>query len=449
MIKQLGNVFSRFSERYMPEPIIFAVLLTLVTFLLGLFLTDTGIVGMVDHWYSGFWDLLAFTMQMVMILVTGHALATAPVVKRFIQATAERPGNSAQAAALTALVACMFSWVNWALGLIVGAIFALEMGKAAYRKGIKLHYPLIVAAGYSGQMVWHMGPSSSSGLTVATEGHFLEEAIGIIPITETAFSSYALLLSAMFILFLVPLVFFLMTPRNQDEVNGIDHYAPQLLKEEAPEEVPSDYERSIGERLDSGWFTVILIALAGSYAVMHFSRNGFDLNLNIVNFMFLFLGLMLHRTPVNYMHAVTDATKGASGIILQFPFYGGIMGMVTLSGLAVIFIDAMLSIATPGTLPVLTWFSAGLLNIFVPSGGGQWAVQGPILVEVAKELEVSVGRIIIAFGAGDTWTNMFQPFWALALLGITGVKAKHIMGYCMVLMLVSIPFYIVGLTFFS
>ena len=447
MIKQLGDIFSRFSERYMPEPIIFAVLLTIVTFILGLVLTGSGPLTMIEHWYEGFWNLLAFTMQMVLILVTGHALATAPAVKRWIQRLASQPSSSAQAAALTALVACVFSWFNWALGLIVGAIFALEIGKAAYRQGVKLHYPLIVAAGYSGQMVWHVGPSSSSGLTVATSGHFLEDVIGIIPITETAFSSYAILNSLMLIALVVPATFYFMSPRKESEMAGIESYAPQFLQEDTSEN-NQDNSTSIGTRLDSVWFTVILLALSGSYAVMHFSRNGFDLNLNIVNFLFLFLGLALHKTPVRYMNAVTDATKGASGIILQFPFYGGIMGMVTLSGLAVIFVDAMLSIATPQTLPVISWLAAGLLNIFVPSGGGQWAVQGPILMEVAKELEVSVGRIITAFGAGDTWTNMFQPFWALALLGITGVKARHIMGYCMTLLLIAVPFYVIGLTFF-
>ncbi len=161
MINRLGKTFTSFSERFMPDPIIFAILLTIITFLLGITLTDSSLFNMVEHWYSGFWDLLAFTMQMVLILVTGHALATAPVIKRFIQLVASKPTNSAQAAALTALIACVFSWVNWALGLIVGAIFALEMGKAAYKKGIKIHYPLIVAAGYSGQMIWHLGPSSS------------------------------------------------------------------------------------------------------------------------------------------------------------------------------------------------------------------------------------------------------------------------------------------------
>jgi short-chain fatty acids transporter len=447
MIKQLGYTFSKFSERYMPEPIIFALLLTFITFALGLILTDSGPSGMVDHWYSGFWNLLSFTMQMVLILVTGHALATSPLIKSRIQRLASQPSSSAQAAALTALVACIFSWINWALGLIIGAIFALEIGKAAYHQGVKLHYPLIVAAGYSGQMVWHLGPSSSSGLTSATSGHFLEDVIGIIPITETAFSSYALLNSLMLIAVVVPVTFFLMSPRKESEMSGIEAYAPQFLKEEDSRE-KLDTSNSIGARMDSVWFTVALLVLAGSYAVMHFSRNGFDLNLNIVNFLFLFLGLALHKTPVRYMNAVTDATKGASGIILQFPFYGGIMGMVTMSGLAVIFVDAILSIATPATLPVITWLAAGLLNIVVPSGGGQWAVQGPILAEVAKELGVPVGRIITAFGAGDTWTNMFQPFWALALLGITGVKARHIMGYCMTLLIIAIPFYVLGLTFF-
>ncbi len=261
----------------------------------------------------------------------------------------------------------------------------------------------------------------------------------------------------MFVLFVVPLTFYMMSPKKQAEMKSIETYAPQLLDDEsaatnAATEITASkppVKRTWGERLDSRLLTAFILLMALSYIVSHFSRNGFDLNLNIVNFIFLSIGLLLHQTPVKYGHAISEATKGASGIILQFPFYGGIMGMVSLSGLGVLFVDAMLSIATPANLPVLTWFSAGLLNIFIPSGGGQWAVQGPLIAEIAKELDVPIGKIIVAFGAGDTWTNMFQPFWALALLGITGVKAKDIMGYCMVLLILAIPFFIIGLTFFG
>ena len=452
MVKALGRKFSHFSEKYMPEPIIFAILLTILTFLLGLFLTDTSIFGMVEHWYTGFWNLLTFAMQMVLVLVTGHALATAPQVKKFIEFIATKPKNSAYAAALTALVACVFSWINWALGLIVGALFALEVGKTAYKKGMKIHYPLIVAAGYSGQMVWHFGPSSSSGLSAATQGHFLEESIGIIPITETVFSSYALLNSMMFIFFVVPIIFFLLSPKKEEEMNGIEESAPSMIKENKETKStnlkPYQRKKTFAERLDSRILTTVIVLMSTSYIFYHFYQNGFDLNLNIVNFIFLTLGLILHQTPMNYTEAIAEATKGASGIILQFPFYGGIMGMVSLSGLGVLFVDSMLSIATPGNFPILAWLSAGILNIFVPSGGGQWAIQGPFIAEVARELGVPIGKAIVAFSAGDTWTNMFQPFWAIALLGITGVKAKDIMGYCMVLLILAIPFYLIGLSLF-
>ncbi|HET7627766.1 MAG TPA: TIGR00366 family protein [Bacillales bacterium] len=455
MIRQMGAVFTRFSERFMPNPMIFAILLTIITFLMGIGLTDTGFMGMVKDWYSGFWNLLTFTMQMVLILVTGHALAVAPGVKGFIEKIAGKPNNNAHAAALTALVTCIFAWINWGLGLIVGALFALEVGKQAYKKGIKIHYPLVVAAGYSGQMVWHYGLSSSSALASATEGNFMEKIIGgLVPISESILTPYAILNSILMILIVVPVIFYFMAPKKEDSV-GIESYAPQLLENESAssiEPVP-DKETNRGKtnvadllensRLLSGF--VVLIGLI--YIVYHFITNGFDLNLNIVNFIFLIVGLLLHQTPIRYIDAITEATKGASGIILQFPFYGGIMGMISLSGLGAVIAGWLLTFATPFTLPAITWLTGGLVNIFVPSGGGEWSILGPIITPVAQDLGVPMGKIIVAFGAGDMWTNMFQPFWAIALLGITGMKARDIMGYCMALMILAAPFFFLGLTF--
>jgi short-chain fatty acids transporter len=449
MIRSMGNTFFKLSQRLMPNPMIFAIILTMISFLLGLSMTDSGVMDMIRHWYAGFWNLLAFSMQMVLILVTGHALAVAPGIGRLIQRLANWPTDNARAAALTALVACVFSWLNWGLGLIVGALFALEVGKQAYKRGVKVHYPLIVAAGYSGQMVWHLGPSSSSGLTSATPGHFLEETIGIVPITLTAFSGYALLNGILLALFVVPLIFYLMAPKREDSL-GIDDYVPHLLEPNEGENLDSHRpERHLADKLENSQLLVAAVAsMALSHIGYHFYAKGFDLDLNIVNFTFLTLGLLLHQTPARYIQAVDEAAKGASGIILQYPFYGGIMGMISFSGLGAITAGWLLTLATPSNLPVITWLSAGLLNIFVPSGGGEWSILGPILANLTEQLQVPIGKVIVAFGAGDGWTNMLQPFWAIALLGITGLKARHIMGYCMVLLLFSVPFFVLGLTFF-
>ena len=162
------------------------------------------------------------------------------------------------------------------------------------------------------------------------------------------------------------------------------------------------------------------------------------LNLNNVNLLFLSLGILFHGTPIRYVKAVHAGVQACSGIILQFPLYAGIMSMMKSSGLATMTVNAIVATASKSSLPLLTFFSAGILNIFVPSGGGQWAVQGPIMVEVLQQLNGDLSKTILAFCYGDQWTNLLQPFWALALLGITGLRASQIMGYCITVMLVGI-----------
>jgi len=451
MIKAMGRRLTYLSERYMPDPLLFAILLTFVVFVLGITLAGNSFMQMVNHWYKGFWNLLTFSMQMVLILVTGHALAVAPGVRNFLVKVAGIPKNNAQAAALTALVACIFGWINWGLGLIVGAIFALQVGKQAHAKGIKIHYPLVVAAGYASQFVWHWGLSSSAGLLMATEGHFLQDLTGIVPISETIFSTYALSLSVIMIFLVVPWIFYLMAPKDE-ECRGIESYVPELLEEDAAttslgtKKTPDTM--TFAEKLENSRAISYITALLGLvYIFKYFIENGFDLNLNIVNFTFLIVGIILHQTPIRYMYAIKEATKGASGIILQFPFYGGIMGMISGSGLAVIFAQWFLSFSTPFIFPVITWLTGAFMNIFVPSGGGEWAVIGEILSKVSLELGVPLGKTIVAYGTGDTWTNMLQPFWAIALLGITKLKAGDIIGYTLTLMILTAPIYTVLLLF--
>ncbi len=449
MVRTLGRVLSRLSEEYMPNPLIFAIILTLVAYLMGVVVAQNTFMEMLGHWYTGFWSLLTFAMQMVLILVTGHALAVAPGVRDLIRNLAGRPNNNAQAAALTALVAGVFAWINWGLGLIVGALFALEVARQAHARGVKVHYPIVAAAGYSGQMVWHWGLSSSAGLLVATEGHFLQDMIGIVPLTQTVFSSYALINSAILVLLVVPLIFYLMAPRKEESV-GIEGYAPELLAQDetAATQLEARERVTFADRLENSRLLSGLVALmAVVYIIRYFLDHGFDLNLNIVNFVFLAAGVILHQTPIRYMKAIQDAIGGASGIVLQFPFYGGIMGMIRYSGLGEIIANWFLNFATPFTYPAIVWLTGGFMNLFVPSGGGEWAVIGPILSKVSLELGVPIGKTIIAYGAGDMWTNMFQPFWAIALLGITRLRARDIIGYTTTLLILAAPVFLLGLLF--
>jgi len=448
MVRRMGDYFSRWAEKYMPDPFLFAILLTFLTLVLGIIFTDNGPFEMLKHWNTGFWALLTFSMQMCLILVTGYALATTRVVRRGIAALADIPKTGPGAAGLVALTAIIAGYINWGLGLIVGALMARQVGLRGYEKQVPMHYPLLGAAGYAGLAVWHGGFSGSAPLLVATKGHFLEAQIGIIPVSDTLFSPLNLVVAACLIIGL-PFLFKLLNPADAENMVTIDKVLPnvdELINEIEDKDDPESRRDTVASKLENSVAISLLIGIMGLVIVVwYFVTKGFKLNLNIVNFTFLFVGILLHKTPINYVRAISDGTKGCSGIILQFPFYSGIMGMMKFSGLILVIAGWFVAISNQYTYPLLTFVSGALVNIFVPSGGGQWAVQGPIVVEAAKALNVTYPKAIMALSYGDQWTNLFQPFWALALLGLTGLKARQIMGYCMAVMLIGAIFFFLAL----
>ena len=450
MIRRTGEYFSRWAEKYMPDPFLFAILLTFLTLILGIIFTDNGIFDMLKHWNKGFWTLLTFSMQMCLILVTGYALATTKAVRRVIDALADIPKTGSGAAALVALVAVIAAYINWGLGIIVGALMAREVALRGYAKKVPMHYPLLGAAGYAGLAVWHGGFSASAPLLVATEKHFLVDKIGVIPVSETLFSPLNIVV-AVFLIVCLPFLYKFMSPAEEADIVPINEILPdvdRMLNEQREEEAELKRRDTFASKLEHSMPIGVIVGIMGlAIIIWYFATKGFKLNLNIVNFTFLFVGILLHRTPINYVRAISEGTRGCAGIILQFPFYSGIMGMMKFSGLIVVIAGWFVAISNQYTYPLLTFISASLVNIFVPSGGGQWAVQGPVVVEAAKVLGVSYPKSIMALAYGDQWTNLFQPFWALALLGLTGLKARHIMGYCMAIMFIGFIFFILALLF--
>jgi short-chain fatty acids transporter len=449
MIRRMGSYFSRWADKYMPDPFLFAILLTFLTLILGIIFTDNGPFAMLKHWNKGFWTLLTFSMQMCLILVTGYALATTKIVGRAIEVLADIPKTGAGAATLVAFVAIIAAYINWGLGIIVGALMARQVALRGYQKKVAMHYPLLGAAGYAGLAVWHGGFSASAPLLVATEGHFLADKIGIIPVTQTLFSPLNIVV-AVFLIIGLPFLFRFFNPVEESETVTIDKVLPNVDELLAEKKEDSEQQRrdTVASKLENSMAISIIIGAMGLIIVIwYFATKGFKLNLNIVNFTFLFVGILLHRTPINYVRAIAEGTRGCAGIILQFPFYSGIMGMMKFSGLIVVIAGWFIAISNQFTYPLFTFISAALVNIFVPSGGGQWAVQGPVIVEAAKTIGVSYSKSVMALAYGDQWTNLFQPFWALALLGLTGLKARQIMGYCMAVMLIGIVFFVLALVF--
>ncbi len=426
----MGQLFVRFAQRWMPDPFIFAILLTFLTYLVALVSTPHGALELIGFWGDGFWAFLEFGMQMCLILVTGHALAEAPPIKRVLQWLADRPQSPTQAIALVAVAACSAAWLNWGFGLIVGALLARDVGRKCREKGVAAHYPILGAAGYAGLGIWHGGLSGSAPLTVADEGHSLFEKVGVIPLTETVLTPANVVLTLL-LLAVIPLVLSGLQP-EQPETCHLDDPQPS-------EEVEGD--PTPAQRLDGApalaW-AVVLFGLAWLVARTP------ALGLNTVNFLFLVLGMALHGSPKAYSRAIGVATSGVSGIILQFPFYAGIMGIMQSSGLIALiasgFVTASETIFAATGVQVfylLSFLSAGLVNLFVPSGGGQWIVQGPIVVEAAQALKLNEPLAIMAIAYGDQWTNMLQPFWALPLLAITGLEARQLIGYTIPVMLAT------------
>ncbi len=424
MLNRASKPFVKLVERYLPDPYIFVLLLTLITFAFAVVIQNQSPLTTIQQWGDGFWGLLTFSMQMLLVLVTGFMLACTPLVKALLERLASLAKSPGSAIVLVTLVSLIASWINWGFGLVVGALFA----KALARK-VSVDYRLLVASAYSGFIVWHGGLAGSVPLTIATPGHFSEAQIGVVGTGETIFSGFNLLLLAiMFVI--IPLVNRLMLPPESESII-VDS---AKLKDDA---LPSATNERPADKLENSKVLGLLVGFAGLAYLTNYFVSGGALNLNIVNTLFLFLAIVLHGTPRNVLHSLQQAVQGGSGIVIQFPFYAGIMAVMVQSGLAQTMSEWLISFASAESLPVWSFISAGIVNIFVPSGGGQWAVQAPVILPAAAELGAEINRVAMAVAWGDAWTNLIQPFWALPVLAIAGLKAKDIMGFCLVQLIVT------------
>ncbi|RUM49144.1 MAG: short-chain fatty acid transporter [Marinomonas sp.] len=437
-LQRISYFFVTLLQRYLPDPFIFAIVLTLVVFALVMPSTGQGPVQVVEAWAGGFWKLLSFSMQMAMVVVTGHAMASAPAFKRKLAIMAGIAKTPGQAIVLVTVVSAIACWVNWGFGLVVGAIFAREL--AAKIRGVD--YRLLIASAYSGFLFWHAGLSGSIPLAIAGGANIETVTNGAvtaaIPTSETIFSPMNITI-LLVMLVTIPLLNRLMHPAPQDT---IEFDTSELLESNAAESIDKA-SMTPAERMENSRVLSGLIGLMGYvFVVYYFVQNGFALNLNIVNFTFLFTAILLHGTPKSLLNAVSDGAKNCSGILLQFPFYAGIMGMMTAVGssgdsLASLISQGFVAISNETTFPLFTFLSAGIVNFFVPSGGGQWAVQAPVMMPAGAELGVDAAKTAMAIAWGDAWTNMIQPFWALPALAIAGLGAKDVMGYCLLALLGS------------
>ncbi|MFB4165584.1 short-chain fatty acid transporter [Alteribacillus sp. JSM 102045] len=429
LISKLAMFFAKIAEKWLPDAFVFAVILTLITFVGGIILTDSTPYDMAIHWGDGFWQLLEFTAQIITTFVMSYALAMTKPVSRALERAAnlcKTPNTAIIVVTFTALIA---SLISWGLGLVVAGIMAKLVGK----KVPDVDYRVLVASGYSGFVIWEGGLSSSPALFVATQGHNFEDTVGLIPTSDTLFSIINIILVVV-IFATLPFIMKLIHPKKPEQRVHVD---PELLKETPmkADETPSN-KLSPNDKLDRSRGIVLLGGLFGLfYLGNHFVTNGFELDLNTVNLMFLTAALLLYGNVRELGNGLKKASSSVGQFALQYPFYAGIMGMISASGLAVWISGGIASLANDNTLPFFAFLSSGLLNMFVPSGGGQWAIQAPIILPAALDMEVDPSKVVVAVAWGDAWTNMIQPFWAIPMLAIAGLKIRDIMGFTTITLL--------------
>lgn len=433
----LGRITSAFVylfEKIMPDPYIFAVMLTFLGALLAWwFAPNASPSQIVSAWYGGVFAIFTFAFQMVIMLVAGYALATSPIIHKGLAALAGTAKTPMSAISLTLLVGMVASWLNWGLGLVTAALLAREVAK-----NVRVDFGWLVAAAYSGFVISTEGLSGSILLSQATHGsalNIVEKVTGHgLPLTQTVFTKTNLI-PIVVLLVVLPLVFRYIGPKPEASV-----YAnPEKLKVEDQTRSLAETKDTFGAKLDRAWVLNAGLALFGLFAVavdLRHTHGAIDLNLVIM--MLFLLGLVLHWRPSAYVSAIKHAARISGPLILQYPLYGGLMGIMTTTGLAAVFSKVFIRFSTAHTLPFFTYLTSLVITLFVPSGGGHWAVQGPFAVPAAQHLHASLAGTTLAVAMGESVANMLQPFFALPILAIAGITMRRMMGFMVITFLISL-----------
>jgi short-chain fatty acids transporter len=433
-LARVTSVFVYLFERLLPDPFVFAILLSLLTAFLALLLAPHGSVPEVlTAWYKGISDIFAFAFQMVLILVTGYALSSSRPVARGLAALASLPRSASQAVAMTVVVSMAANLLNWGFGLVVSALFAREIAKRH-----RLDFAWLMAGAYTGFVMFPPGLSSSIALAEATPGSKLnitQSITGqIVPLSDTLLTWFNILPVIVLVL-VMPVIFMFMRPSEADMV------AADSARLEAEDRAPPPTPHVPGPAgiMDRAWVLNLCIAGAAfGYFGMQVVQGKFHLDINALIVIFLALGLVLHWQPIAYAAAIQSAARVTGSLLLQYPLYGGIMGIMTGTGLAGVIAEVFIHVSTKATLPFWGYISSIIISLFVPSGGGHWAVQGPFIVPAAVALHVSQASAAMSVAYGEGVANMIQPFWALPLLAIAGIGMRRVMGFTVISFFVSL-----------
>ncbi|MBO6881331.1 TIGR00366 family protein [Winogradskyella sp.] len=443
MLTKLGQKFTDGFTKYMPSAYVFALILTLLTGIFALLFTESKPIQVLEGWYNGFWNLLSFGMQIVLIIITAYCIAQSPLVKKGIDRLSKWIKTPTQVYLIIIALGSLLSLISFGM-VVVTAILGREL--ALRIKGI--HYPFLVACVYFSFNGWVCGLSSSIALLLNTENNFLIES-GVL--NDTISTSYSLgsgLNLAMIALFVVvaPILIWLLIPKSfegkelKDLQTSLDDEENTVKAEALSYKLPF---KAVSDALNNaGWLQISVALLGVTYIVYHFATKGFDLNFNIMIFIFLIVGMLLHITPMRYSIAMKRASSNISGILFQYPFYAGIMGIMMASGLGEKISNVLVSIATPESYAFISYLTGGVINFAIPSAGGEFAVIGPSIINMVQELGANlsptkvtamIARASMSVAYGESLSNLLQPFFLLIVFPVMGkgikIQARDVIGY--------------------
>lgn len=437
LLWRVSKKFQFAAEKLIPDSFVFCVILTFIVFIAGIIFTKTSFIDMANHWYNGLWTQMTFAFQMSLMVVTCAVCAKAKQVKKVLVKIASIPKSTIGAMILLMLFGYVSSFINWAFCTVVTPILAMQLSKKV--KG--LHFPMMIAAGYATMLLGQcLGPSASVYALIATEGHFLFDKIGVLTQDVTVYNPLNVILWIILAIFTILLS--VMTRPPKDEIVEYTLEDEIIVEEEVEEKI------SIADKLNGSRLIMSIIGVVGVILIIYsFVTKGIftSLNVNFVIFIFIILNCFLYNTPRKFVNSYKENMKLSTEILIQFPFYGGISGMMMDSGFGQIIAQGFVNIASAHTMPVWAYISASFTNLFIPSQGGQWIVQGPLLVDATQQLNGNIVHVINAFVYGDEATNLLQPLYIIPALSVVNMKLKDVWGYMAFIWVFWLVITIVGL----
>lgn len=439
MLWKFSKKFQFAADKVIPNSFVFCIILTFIVYILGLLLTHAGVMDLIDYWYDGLWSMIQFAFQMTLLVVVCSAAAKSPFVEKILSKASRIPKTPAAAYAFLIVISTLAGWINWAFGMILAPILSMYLSKNVQ----KCHFPFMVVIGYACMIgVQPVCLSASAVALLASPDHFMVDQIGVLPVTTTAFNPVGL--SMVVILIALTMLVAVNFKVPEDEV--VEYTGDINFNLGDSKEKPAE-KKTVADRMNNGRMMMFIVGFAClAFIIKYFytQYQGFEveftkeclldftqrfsLNFNLVIFIFLTLDIFLYQTPLKFTNAIRDNMALAAPVMIQFPFYGGIMGMMKDSGLTQVVANYLIAIATERTFYWFSYLSASIVNLFVPSQGGQWIVQGPILVEAAKPFHAHLPTVVSAFMYGDEATNLIQPLYIIPALSLVNMKLKQVWG---------------------